>query len=214
MDEEVIVTVVQVFDPAMCCSTGVCGPSVDPQLVRFAADLDWLTSQGVSVQRFNLAQEPGAFAANAAARDALEDAGEAALPLVQVDGEVRSRGAYPSRDELAAWAGVAAPAPSLYTDAVAELVAIGAAIASNCEPCFKYHYAAARKLGVSREDMACAVATARGVKETVAEATLGLADRLLKSGVDGDKAEAEAPQAAAGSCCGGAQTEAKAGGCC
>ena len=214
MDEEVIVTVIQVFDPAMCCSTGVCGPSVDPQLVRFAADLGWLTSQGVAVQRFNLAQEPGAFAENAAAKDALEQAGEAALPLVQVDGEVKSRGAYPSRDELAAWAGVAAPAPSLYTDAVAELVAIGAAIASNCEPCFKYHYAAARKLGVSREDMACAVATARGVKETVAEATLGLADRLLKSGVNGDKAEAEAPRAVAGSCCGGAQTEAKAGGCC
>jgi hypothetical protein len=27
-----------VFDPAMCCSTGVCGPEVDPQLVQFAAD--------------------------------------------------------------------------------------------------------------------------------------------------------------------------------
>ena len=37
---------VDVFDPAMCCSTGVCGPSVDPELARFAADLDWLKSQG------------------------------------------------------------------------------------------------------------------------------------------------------------------------
>ena len=210
-------TIVQVFDPPMCCSTGVCGPSVDPQLVRFAADLDWLSSRGVSVERFNLAQEPRAFAENAAAKDALEDAGEAALPLVQVDGEVRSRGVYPSRDELAAWAGVAAPAPSLYSDAVAELVAIGAAIASNCEPCFKFHYATARKLGVSREDMACAVATARGVKDTPAESILMLADRILKSGADGDEAVAEAPQASAtatSSCCGGAQTEAKAGGCC
>jgi Arsenical resistance operon protein ArsD len=33
---------VRVFDPAMCCSTGICGPSIDPQLVRFAADLDCL----------------------------------------------------------------------------------------------------------------------------------------------------------------------------
>ena len=208
-------TIVHVFDPAMCCSTGVCGPSVDPQLVRFAADLDWLKSQGVSVERFNLAQEPRAFAENAAVKDALELTGEAALPLVEVDGEVKSRGVYPSRDELAAWAAVGAPAPSLFTDAVAELVAIGAAIASNCEPCFKFHYAAARKLGVSREDMACAVATARGVKDTPAQSILMLADRILNSGVDSDEAVAKAPQAAAtGSCCGGAQTEGKAGGCC
>jgi AhpD family alkylhydroperoxidase len=208
------VTIVRVFDPAMCCSTGVCGPSVDPQLVRFAADLDWLKSQRVSVERFNLAQEPRAFAENAAVKDSLEVTGEAALPLVEVDGEVRSRGVYPSRNELALWAGVAAPAPSLFTDEVAELVAIGAAIASNCEPCFKFHYAAARKLGVSREDMASAVTMAQGVKDTPAQSILMLADRVLKPGVDGDEALAEAPRAATGSCCGGAPTEAKAGGCC
>ena len=208
-------TIVRVFDPAMCCSTGVCGPSVDPQLVRFAADLDWLKSQGVSVERFNLAQEPGAFAENAAAKDALADDGEAALPLVEVDGAVKSRGVYPSRDELAVWAGVGAPAASLFTDEVAELVAIGAAIAANCEPCFKFHYAAARKLGVSREDMTSAVTMAQRVKDTPAQSILTLADRILKSGAEADEAKAEAPQAAAtGSCCGGAPTEAKAGGCC
>jgi AhpD family alkylhydroperoxidase len=211
------VTLVQVFDPAMCCSTGVCGPSVDPQLVRFAADLDWLKGQGASVARFNLAQEPRAFAENAAVKDALEATGEAALPLVQVDGEVKSRGVYPSRGELAQWAGVAAPAPSLFTDEVAELVAIGAAIASNCEPCFKFHYAAARKLGVSREDMASAVAMAQRVKDTPAQSILMLADRVLKTGADSGEAEPEASKAA-GSCCGGAPTEAKAeakaGGCC
>ena len=206
-------TIMHVFDPAMCCSTGVCGPSVDPQLVRFAADLDWLKSQGISVERFNLAQEPRAFAENAAVKDALEVTGEAALPLVEVDGEVKSRGVYPSRDELALWAGVGAPAASLFTDEVAELVAIGAAIASNCEPCLKFHYAAARKLGVSREDMASAVTMAQRVKDTPAQSILMLADRILKSGADGDEAAAEAPQAAAtSSCCGGAATE--AGGCC
>jgi AhpD family alkylhydroperoxidase len=211
------VTIVQVFDPAMCCSTGVCGPSVDPRLARFAADLDWLKSQGVSVERFNLSQEPRAFVENAAVKDALELTGEAALPLVQVDGEVKSRGLYPTRDELAVWAGVGAPVPSLFTDAVAELVAIGAAIASNCEPCLKFHYAAARKLGVSREDMACAVATAQGVKDTPAQSILMLADRILKSGADGDEGMAEVPQASVAttsSCCGGAQTEAAAEGCC
>ncbi len=69
---------------------------------------------------------------------------------------------------------------SLYTEAVAELVAIGAAIASNCEPCFRYHFDRARKLGVSKEDMALAVKTAQMVKEAPARAMLELADRYLK----------------------------------
>ena len=105
-------TDVRVFDPAMCCSTGVCGPSVDPQLARFSADLDWLKAQGVAVSRFNLAQQPGAFADDAAVKAALEAKGEAGLPLVKVNGEVKSSGGYPSRDELAAWAGVSASAPA------------------------------------------------------------------------------------------------------
>lgn len=172
-------TAVRVFDPAMCCSTGVCGPTVDPQLARFAADLDWLTAQGVTVERFNLAQQPGAFAEDQAVHSALETLGEAGLPVVKVNGEVKSRGVYPSRAELAAWAGVGTPVPSLFTDAVAELVAIGAAIASNCEPCFKFHYDKARKLGVSREDMWLAVTTAQAVKEAPAKAMLDLADKYL-----------------------------------
>jgi len=97
---------VRVYDPAMCCSTGICGPSVDPQLVRFAADLDWLKSQGVSVERLSLSQQPGAFVADLAVRSALETKGESGLPLVKVNGEVKSSGTYPTRDELAAWAGI------------------------------------------------------------------------------------------------------------
>lgn len=103
-------TAVRVFDPAMCCSTGICGPSVDPQLVRFSADLDWLRSQGASVERFNLSQQPAAFAEDAAVKIALETRGVAGLPLVKVNGEVKSSGTYPSREELAAWAGIVAPA--------------------------------------------------------------------------------------------------------
>jgi len=195
-------TTVQVFDPPMCCSTGVCGPSVDPQLVRFAADLDWLHAQGVSVERFNLAQQPGAFAGDAAVRAALESDGEAALPLVKVDGAVKSRGEYPSRDELAAWAGVEAPAPSIFTGAVAELVAIGAAIASNCEPCFKFHFDKARKLGVSRDDMWAAVTLGQTVKDAPARAMLDLAGRYLQQGMaPASPAPAEAAATKSGGCC-------------
>jgi AhpD family alkylhydroperoxidase len=68
---------------------------------------------------------------------------------------------------------------TLYSPSVAELVAVGAAIAANCEPCFKYHYDKARKLGVSADDMARAVNTAQAVKQAPAKAILLLADRFL-----------------------------------
>ncbi len=168
---------VQVFDPAMCCSTGVCGPVVDPALVRFASDLEWLKESGVEVERFNLSQEPAAFVGNPVVADALRGRTDA-LPLVLVDGKIVAQGSYPERDALAGLVGLAAPR-SLYTEAVQELVAIGAAIASNCEPCFRFHYDKARKLGVSKDDMARAVATAKMVKEAPARSVLDLAERYL-----------------------------------
>lgn len=97
---------VRVFDPPMCCSTGVCGPSVDPELARFTADLDWLKKQGVQVERYNLSQQPGAFAANAVVNEALRTRGNGVLPMVLVDERVAVEGAYPSRQTLAAVAGV------------------------------------------------------------------------------------------------------------
>lgn len=198
-------TKIQVFDPAMCCSTGVCGPTVDPKLVRFAADLDWLQAQGVTVERYNLSQEPLAFANDADVKAALQDKGEGALPLIKAGGIVWSMGSYPSREELANWAGVDGPAPSIFTEAVQELVAIGAAIASNCQPCFKYHYDRARKLGVSREDMFQAVRTAQMVKDTPAQAVWELAERYLckPTAAMGEKSDSHEQEAASTGCCGG-----------
>ena len=100
---------IEVFDPAMCCSTGVCGPSVPPALTRFAGDLQWLAGQGVEVTRYNLAHEPQAFVASDAARAALAERGEQALPLILAHGEPVSSGRYPYRSELAGWAGVRVP---------------------------------------------------------------------------------------------------------
>ncbi len=95
---------IQVYDKPMCCSTGVCGPQVDPVLPRFAADLDWIKSQGHQVERYNLAQQPQAFIENKAVHELLSTAGTDCLPVVVVDGQVVSRKDYPSRDTLAAWA--------------------------------------------------------------------------------------------------------------
>lgn len=97
---------IEVYDPAMCCPTGVCGPSVDPKLVQFAADLEWLKENGVAVERYNLAQQPDKFADNKAVTDTMGLAGDLCLPLILADGEIVSRSSYPGRNALAALAGL------------------------------------------------------------------------------------------------------------
>jgi Arsenical resistance operon protein ArsD len=99
-------TTIQVYDPALCCSTGVCGVEVDQALVGFSADVDWAKHNGARIERFNLAQQPLAFADNALVKAFLERSGEEALSLILVDGEVAMAGRYPHRDELARWADI------------------------------------------------------------------------------------------------------------
>lgn len=101
-------TTIQIFDPALCCSSGVCGTDVDQQLVNFAADVEWAKQEGIAIERYNLAQQPLAFAGNAVVKGFLERSGADALPLVLVEGEVALAGRYPNRSELSRWAGVKA----------------------------------------------------------------------------------------------------------
>ena len=98
---------IQVFDPSLCCSNGVCGVDVDQALVSFSADVGWAKQNGAQLERFNLAQQPMAFAENPAVKSFLERSGHEALPLILLDGEVALAGRYPSRGELARWADIA-----------------------------------------------------------------------------------------------------------
>ena len=102
-------TTITVYDPAMCCSTGICGTDVDQKLVDLAADLDWLKAQGVGVRRFGLSREPAEFAANDTIRQIMQDSEGDDLPAFLVDGVLRAKARYPSRAELIGWAGLAAP---------------------------------------------------------------------------------------------------------
>ena len=107
---------IQVFEGPLCCNTGVCGPDPDQALVDFTADLDWLTRQGVSVRRANLAQDPAAFADSAVARAFVQKVGASGLPLIVADDVTVATGRYPSRAELARIAGVEAPAENTATE--------------------------------------------------------------------------------------------------
>lgn len=112
-EKETTMKTIQVYDKPMCCSTGICGPQVDPVLPRFAADLDWLKSQGYQVERFNLAQQPMAFTQNTEVHRLLGTEGTDCLPLILVDGRVVSRSQYPTREVLVMWIGTGAVSNSL-----------------------------------------------------------------------------------------------------
>jgi hypothetical protein len=100
--------VLRVFDKPLCCPSGVCGPEPDEELVEFAADLEWLKKQGVMVQRFNPAQEPGAFLGDSLVRRTLQERGSECLPLLLWGDRVIASGALPGRDELIRALGIAA----------------------------------------------------------------------------------------------------------
>ena len=91
---------IEVFDPAMCCPTGVCGPSVDPEVLRIAGLLEALAGAGYDVTRHSLSSEPQAFVQNAEVAAILKEKGVGALPITFVDGALLRSGAYPSNDEL------------------------------------------------------------------------------------------------------------------
>ena len=102
---------IEVFEPALCCATGVCGEDVDQRLVTFSADIDFIRSRGGDIARYNLASEPQAFADNESVKAFLHVSGSAGLPLVLVDGVTAMTGRYPDRIQLAIWAGLDALSP-------------------------------------------------------------------------------------------------------
>ena len=97
---------IQVFDPPMCCSSGVCGAEVDQNLVNFAVSLQWLKMNGVLVERFNPLHQYDVFAANAVVTKTVNEKGIECLPLILLDGEIISSASYPSRLDLRGMTGL------------------------------------------------------------------------------------------------------------
>ncbi|WP_088187977.1 MULTISPECIES: arsenite efflux transporter metallochaperone ArsD [unclassified Desulfosporosinus] len=91
----------QIFEPAMCCSTGLCGVGVDTELLRISTVLNSLKKNGVEVDRFNLTNAPMEFVNNKAVNDLLQTKGVEQLPATVLDGEILITGRYPSNEEFA-----------------------------------------------------------------------------------------------------------------
>lgn len=102
---------VEIYDPAMCCSSGLCGPAIDPMLVRVNDTVMALKRQGIEVERFNLAQQTKLFMENKAVADLLHKDGKKALPITFVNGTVFKTGVYPAYDELCTVLGITPQQP-------------------------------------------------------------------------------------------------------
>lgn len=96
----------EIFDPAMCCSTGVCGPSVDKNLLRVATLLSRLEKHGIKVQRHNLTSDPKSYVDNRKVNKLLLDNGVDILPITIVDGEIVKTKEYPTNGEFIKLLGV------------------------------------------------------------------------------------------------------------
>ncbi|MCM3737325.1 arsenite efflux transporter metallochaperone ArsD [Bacillus cytotoxicus] len=97
---------IEIYDPAMCCSTGVCGPSVDPELIRVSVAINNLKNKGFDIKRYNLASEPDAFVSTEIINKLLMEKGPEVLPVTLVDGEVVKEKEYLSNDEFVVLTGL------------------------------------------------------------------------------------------------------------
>ena len=97
---------IAVYEPAGCCSTGVCDPATSDSMAQFASAMEGLNRQGVEVERYELSSRPDAFASNEVVKAALEADGVECLPLIILDGEIVSRGSYLDKATFGAKIGI------------------------------------------------------------------------------------------------------------
>ncbi|MDF9830690.1 hypothetical protein M2451_003428 [Dysgonomonas sp. PFB1-18] len=97
---------IEIFDPALCCPTGLCGPNINPELLRIAAMTEALKRKGVAIERHNLRDEPQLYVSNKVVNDYLQEHGAEALPITLVDGVVTVSKGYPTTEQLMEWTGV------------------------------------------------------------------------------------------------------------
>ena len=97
----------KIFEPAMCCPTGLCGVSVDPELLRISTVLNTLKENGIDVQRFNLTNAPDEFVKSKPVTEYLQKFGPDKLPVVLVDDFIVIAGRYPSNEEFTSWLEIA-----------------------------------------------------------------------------------------------------------
>lgn len=96
----------EIFEPAMCCPTGLCGVGVDPELLRISTVLDTLKKKEITVERYNLQSAPQVFVTNKVVNQYIKEKGMEGLPIAVLDGEIVIKERYPSNVEFCELLGI------------------------------------------------------------------------------------------------------------
>jgi hypothetical protein len=94
--------VIELFDPPMCCPTGLCGPSLDQTLLNVSEMIMTLQAEGIGIKRYQMTSHPQKFMQNSDVMRLVREQQMAALPITAVHGQVIKTGAYPTLAELRA----------------------------------------------------------------------------------------------------------------
>lgn len=96
-----------IFEPSMCCDTGLCGVGIDPELLRISTIINTLKKQGIEVARYNLSSAPNAFVQNIQIKEILNKEGIKVLPVTMVNDKIVKKSSYPTNEELLSSLGIA-----------------------------------------------------------------------------------------------------------
>jgi hypothetical protein len=93
---------IEFFEPPMCCSTGICGPSVDERLIRLQENIETLKSKyaDLEIYRYMISQQPLKFRVNKEVYAIVQEQGRKALPITAFNRKVIKAGDYPSLEDL------------------------------------------------------------------------------------------------------------------
>jgi hypothetical protein len=91
---------VEIFDPPMCCPTGICGPTIDQALLDLNEMVLALQAKGIGVARYQMTSHPNAFLNNAEVMKLVREQQMDALPITVVHGKVIKTRAYPLLAEV------------------------------------------------------------------------------------------------------------------
>lgn len=170
----------EVYDPAMCCSTGVCGPDVDDALVNFANEVKWLKSQGVDVQRYNLGQEPEAFKSNPEVITRLQKEGSDILPIITVNGSIVSEGGYPSREQVVHWLGISVSEDATPSNEKQQVLrTLKQSVIQGDLDQMRDRFQFGEQLGISKQELVNTIQDAINERQQATKMTVDAANELL-----------------------------------
>lgn len=175
-------TIMEVYDPAMCCSTGVCGPDVDDALVDFSNDVKWLKAQGIDIKRFNLGQEPEAFKTNMDVVARLKKEGTDCLPILLINGEIVAEGGYPTREQLLSMLDLNSSDDKIVNNASAQILSgLEQAALSGDEQVLREHFELGRQEGIDVQQLVNTIQKGLDSRQLATQKMVQVANELIGS---------------------------------